>query len=137
MSKIKLLITIPIVIVCLPSQVFAGDFDGSKSLLCAIIEIYDCGAESECEKATPEEVNAPRFFKIDFKQKKISGTLESGQQRTTQIMGMVRDDGKLILQGVDQGRGWSAVISEVNGKVTLSGTGDQVVFAVFSACIAQ
>jgi hypothetical protein len=46
----------------------AGDFDGSKPLLCAIIEIYDCGAEGECEKATPGEVDAPRFFKIDFKQ---------------------------------------------------------------------
>ncbi|MGD9034627.1 MAG: hypothetical protein PVH02_18305 [Desulfobacteraceae bacterium] len=137
MKKVKLLLVTLIIIFCLPSQVLAGDFDGSKPLLCAIIEIYDCGAEGECEKATPEEVDAPRFFKIDFEQKRISGTLETGQKRTTQIIGMERVDGKLILQGVDQGTGWSAVIREANGKVTLSGTGDQVVFAVFGACIAQ
>jgi hypothetical protein len=41
------------------------------------------------------------------------------------------------LQGVDQDTGWSAVITEANGRVALSGTGDQVVFAVFGACMAQ
>jgi hypothetical protein len=137
MDKLKFLVPILLCVLFFPVQALAGDFDGSKPLLCAIIEIYDCGAEGECEKATPGEVDAPRFFKIDFKQKKISGTLETGQHRTTQIMEMERVDGKLILQGVDQGTGWSAVITEANGRVALSGTGDQVVFAVFGACMAQ
>lgn len=137
MDKVKSLVPILLCVLFFPVQVLAGDFDGSKPLLCAIIEIYDCGAEGECEKATPGEVDAPRFFKIDFKQKKISGTLETGHHRTTQIMEMERVDGKLILQGVDQGTGWSAVITEANGRVALSGTGDQVVFAVFGACMAQ
>jgi hypothetical protein len=50
-------------------------------------------------------------------------------------------DGKLILQGADEGiedvrdgLAWSMVIDETSGKMLLSAAGDGVAFAVFGAC---
>jgi hypothetical protein len=47
-----------------------------------------------------------------------------------------RFDGKLILQGVQNGKAWSMIIKETTGKVSLSGSDDQVGFIVFGACTA-
>ena len=70
---------------------------------------------------------------LDFQEKKISGALESGDMRTSGFDDLERIAGNLILQDAERGLGWSMAISEKNGKMTLSATGDQVVFVVFGA----
>jgi hypothetical protein len=134
MNKIKLLITILIVIFCLPSQALAGDFDGSKPLICAVIEAFDCAPDEDCQPGNAQIINLPQFLKINFKEKTITGNLESGELRTTKILGMERINGKLILQGVEEGMGWSMVVTENSGKMALSASGDQMAFIVFGAC---
>ena len=54
---------------------------------------------------------------------------------------MNRIDGKLILQGVEDGEegvrdglGWTMAISEDSGDMVLTGSGDQVGFVIFGAC---
>ena len=51
-------------------------------------------------------------------------------------------DGKLILQGAEDGYdkmrdglGWTMAISETTGQVVLTGSGEQVAFVIFGACI--
>ncbi len=46
-------------------------------------------------------------------------------------------DGILILQGVEDGKGWSMVITEANGKMALTAAGDQEAFVIFGACIPE
>jgi hypothetical protein len=50
---------------------------------------------------------------------------------------MVHIDGKLILQGIQGSKGWSMVITEATGKMTLTAADDQVGFVVFGACTPQ
>ena len=50
---------------------------------------------------------------------------------------MERIEGKLILQGVQNGKAWSMVINEQNGKVTMSASDEQAGFVVFGACTTQ
>jgi hypothetical protein len=48
---------------------------------------------------------------------------------------MERMDGKLILQGVQNGKAWSMVITEATGKMTLTASDDQAGFVIFGACM--
>lgn len=44
------------------------------------------------------------------------------------------EDGKLILQGMEDGRGWSLVIVEETGKMSAAIAGSQVGFVVSGNC---
>jgi len=118
----------------LPLASTAGDFDGSKPLLCAIIEEFDCTPGDECLSGTAESINIPQFLKIDFKEKVISGKREDGKVRSTTVRKTERVDGKMILQGIQNGKAWSMVLTEATGKMTITAADDQVGFVVFGAC---
>jgi len=64
--------------------------------------------------------------------------------RSTHIERVERVDGKLILQGAEDGLegvrdglGWSMATSEDTGRFVLTGSGDQVGFVIFGACTPQ
>jgi len=109
-------------------------YDGSSPLLCVPIEILECGAGEGCFETTVEFVNIPQFIRIDFQKKTASGTLENGVVREVGIERMERENGMLVLQGGQQGRGWSMVIGEVAGKMTMTAAGDRFGFIIFGAC---
>jgi len=46
----------------------------------------------------------------------------------------MRVDGLLIVQGGEEGRGWSATIDEETGRMSAGVVGPDHVFAVFGAC---
>ncbi len=112
----------------------AASFDGSEPLLCASVEAYDCGAGGECFKGTAEGINAPQFIRLDFEQKLTRATRLGGEERTAKIESITREEGKLILQGVQMGLGWSMTIAQESGAMALTATGEQVVFVIFGAC---
>jgi hypothetical protein len=119
----------------------AGDFDGSKPLLCAVIDVVECGSGGKCQQVTAEDVGIPRFLKVNFKEKKITATQTSGSKKSTPIKNSEHIDGKLILQGAEDGIegvrdgvGWSLAIAEESGKMVLTASGDEVGFVVFGAC---
>jgi len=109
-------------------------FDGSSPLLCVPIEVFDCGANEGCFESSAETVSIPQFIRIDFQKKKASGTLENGVVREVGIERMERENGMLVLQGGQEGRGWSVTIGEDTGKMTLTASGDRFGFIVFGAC---
>jgi hypothetical protein len=109
-------------------------FDGSSPLLCVPIEVIDCGAYEGCVDSTAEAVNIPQFIRIDFQKKKASGTLENGAMREVGIERTERENGMLVLQGGQEGRGWSVTIGEDTGKMTLTASGDRFGFIIFGVC---
>ena len=141
MNQVKIF-GIMVTIICMFSlPAVAGDFDGSKPLLCAVMDIVECGPGGNCQKVMAEEVGIPQFIRINFKEKKISATQSSGSNRSTTIKNSEHIDGKLILQGAEDGvedvrdgLGWSIAISEESGKMVLTASGDEVGFVVFGAC---
>lgn len=137
MNKLKTLFLVLSCIFIAPLSVAAGDFDGSKTLLGAVIEIYECTANGGCEQVTVKEINFLRFLNINFNKKEITGTRANGQALTTAIKNRVSMDGMLILQGVENGKGWSMAITEATGKMVLTVSGDEEGFVVFGACIPR
>ena len=119
----------------LPFPLIAAGPDSSKPLLCATIDAIECsGLSAECYMGTAETVNLAQFVKIDLDKKKIEAVRQGGESRSSTIMNHKRENGKLILQGVESGRGWSLVIVEKTGKMSATIAGDQVGFVVFGNC---
>ena len=114
----------------------AEQVDGSKNAICASLSAIVCEAGTECERGTSESVNVPQFFRIDFGAQVIRATRPTGEEIASKIRGKARDQGELILQGVENGRGWSMAISEKTGRATLTVAGDEIAYTVFGACTA-
>jgi hypothetical protein len=131
-----------VMIICIfPFTAFAGDFDGSKPLICAVMDLVECQPGGKCQQVTAEDVGIPQFWKINFKDKKISSTQADGSQRSTTIERLEKIDGKVIIQGAEDGiegvrdgLGWSLAIAEETGKTVLTACGDEVGFVMFGAC---
>lgn len=125
----------------LPVAAAAGDFDSSKPLICSTIKVIECTPEGGCQEITPESVAVPRFLTVDLDKKIIKPTGKSEGDRKSVIKRLERLEGRLILQGSDEGIqdvrdsvGWSATLSEETGKFVVTASGDQVAFIVYGAC---
>jgi hypothetical protein len=116
------------------SVAWAGGIDPAKPALCANTETFECGPGENCIADTPEAINLPRFFRIDFPANKAYGERADGEQTTAEITNQKVEDGRIVLQGVQNGNGWSVMIDQVSGNMTLAVSADQVGFIVFGAC---
>jgi hypothetical protein len=129
MRRITVLASGLIVLVALSGPADAGNFDGSKPFLCAVTSLMECDA-GKCERETAESTGAPPFFRIDVPGKVITAE----PARKSPLRSHMRADGLLIVQGGEEGRGWSATIDEETGKMSAGVVGQDHVFAVFGAC---
>ena len=121
-----------------PSMLTMGaSFDGSVPLLCAVTGTVSCDARGECIEGPAEAVNLPVFLKIDAQNKVAQSVRFGGEQRTSEILSMHKEDGSLALLGVDQGAGWSMTIGESDGQSVLSVSGAGMGYIAFGACIPQ
>ncbi len=111
----------------------ASNLDSSKPLVCAMVEVLDCGLLDQCERINPQDVNLPDIFRLDIKKKEISGA-----DRKTQIQRIVHEEGNVILQGNStNGRAWSILLSEDTGKFTGAVAGVEFGFLIFGSCITN
>jgi hypothetical protein len=143
MKKQYVLITIAMVLLLLtPLALRAGDFDGSKPLILSLIRGDECTLAGGCNEVTPEDVGLPQFLKIDFEKKQISATPEIPEVPPSVIERMEVVDGKLMLQGAEDGLegvrdglGWTIAISLETGQAVLTGSGDGFGLVIFGACL--
>ena len=117
----------------LPLTSSAEPFEEEGTLLCAIIQVIECGDSGDCHSVQPAEAGIPRFLKINFGKKVISATEESRIKRMTPIENIRHAEGKIILQGAENGRGWTIVISKQTGRMSATVSDHQVGFIVFGA----
>jgi hypothetical protein len=124
------------------SAVEAGDFDGTRPLLVSVIRAVECTPDGTCREVTPASVELPQFMKIDFTKKTIRPAASDDKTPATNIERQEVVDGKLILQGAEDGYekmrdglGWTMAITEETGRVVLTASGDQVAFVVFGAAL--
>ena len=139
MNKLKLFCTAGLCVMA--SMATADDFDGSKPLLCSAATLSECVPGGVCEQVTSESINAPDFWRIDFKKKTVTVDAPGQEDRPpSKIKSSAIIDEKLFLQGSDAGKGvrdglaWSVAIDQTNGKMVFTASGDSVAFVVFGAC---
>ena len=124
-------------LLCAPLSTQAGDYDGSKTLLCVPTDSLTCGGAGECERVTTEELEIPQFISVDFGKKSLSGKLEDGTVRTTPVRHVEKLDGSTLLQGGEYGRGWSIVIQHDTGEMSGAIAGDEGAVVVLGACTVK
>lgn len=115
-----------------PSLLRAATYDGSVPLLCAPTTVLECEDTGEGQRRTVESTNIPSFVTINFEQKTISDTNNSG--RTSMIKHLERMDGHLVMQGGEHGRSWNIVIVEETGTMSASAISEGLGFVIFGAC---
>jgi hypothetical protein len=107
----------------------AGDFDGSRVLICAPVQAFDCAAGEDCGKGLPEEIGAPAFMRIDIANKTVIGP-----KRTSAILWTDKSDTQLLLQGTEFGYGWVIAVDQETGRMTATLANHENVFVLFGAC---
>lgn len=125
--------------VLLSPPVWAADFDGSRTLLCAPVDVAECLIGPDCSPATLEAANVPHFIQVDFKAKRLRGRDHEGDDESTAIQNVRSSDGETVLQGAESGRAWSIVIDQDTGQMMgsvagFSPTGERIGFLLFGAC---
>lgn len=107
----------------------AGDFDGSKNLICAPVQSMDCLAGTECVAGTPDDIAFPAFIRIDFAKKAIAGP-----KRTTPIRHMDKSEAQLLLQGSEDKFGWTLALDQASGGMTITIAHAGGAFVLFGNC---
>ena len=118
-----------------PPPASAAPLDGSAPIICAGNEVRECEAGGMCLPLRPEHVNLPTMIEVDAKQKMLIG-LGGKDRRTAPIQAVERRDGRLIMYGGQEGRGWTLVLTEATGRLTASIVDDGFSFVLFGTCAA-
>ena len=109
----------------------AGDFDGSKALICAPARVHECDAGANCVAGSPREIGTPTFLRIDFEKKAVVGP-----QRSSPILHLEKSEGQLLLMGTELGFGWSLALNQETGDMAATLADRDGVFVMFGSCIA-
>jgi hypothetical protein len=121
-------------LLCLTTDLaLAGDFDGSKPLVCAMINAFECSPDIGCEGGNPESNGLSRFLRVDFG-KQVIHTTRHQEAGTSKIEKVERAEGVMLLSGTQNGRKWSLALTEATGYMVLTVAGDQLAFVVFGVC---
>jgi hypothetical protein len=118
-----------------PLRAGAASLDGSTPFLCAISTVMECDGTGQCDRHTaPQHRDFPSFLRVNVAQRLITDARNVG--RRAEITSWRRLDGRLILYGGENARGWSATIAEDTARMSAGLVADEFTFALFGACTA-
>ena len=106
----------------------------TNRMLCVPGQVSHCVVGAGCNSGPPKDENIPEFIEIDLKRKTLATTEASGEGRSTPIHKQAREAGYIYLQGVENGRSFSIVLSENTGDLTLAVAADGETATSFGSC---
>lgn len=118
-----------------PTYARGSDFDGATAFVCAPVQITSCGAGSDCTAESAASINLPQFLRVNASENAITGRRPGGEAIATAILTKQSHNGRLVLQGSENGLSWTMSIDEDNGEMTVVAAGDRVAFVAFGACV--
>ena len=118
------------------TSVAAPGIDGKKDVVCAVMDVVACLEEESCLQGRASSFDLPEFIILDAKAKVIRPAYEGGEKAVSPVKNVERNGNHLILQGVENGRGWDIAIDTESGKMRAASVGDAVSFLAFGSCTA-
>jgi hypothetical protein len=118
----------------LPAAGGADDLKGQDRILCTAVQATVCTTDGDCSIEAPWNLNIPQFIEINLKDKTASTTKASGENRSSPLATVSRDDGLIVIQGVEAGRAFSFVITEETGFASIAVARQNLTVSVFGAC---
>ena len=88
--------------------------DGTKPLRCALAKAAECDPDAACSSVALEQIELPEQVDLDFATKQLVST---DAQRTSPIHAIDTLERVLVLQGHQEGRGWTIVIERATGHL--------------------
>mgnify|MGYP003581367034 CR=1 FL=1 len=131
-AQVKILVPGNHLMVSLLAQ--RGDLAGAQVVLCTAVRATVCTEEGDCKTDNPWAFNIPQFLEVNLKDKALYTTKASGENRTTPIRTLERDGDQIFIQGIENGRAFSFVISESSGMLSAAVARDGKAVSVFGAC---
>ena len=125
----------PLVLCALaPAAARGAALDGSKPLLCSIAEVSECDGVAACTDVTLEQIDLPPLWRVDF-----AGKLLASQdgQRTSPIAAIETLDAVIVLQGHQNGRGWTVVVERATGHLSASSADAEGAHVMAGSCTAE
>ena len=120
--------------VALPAAGRADDLKGQDRILCTAVQATVCTTDGDCTIEAPWNLNIPQFIEVNLKDKTASTTKASGENRSSALSNVSRDDGLIVIQGVEAGRAFSFVITEDTGFASIAVARQNLTVSVFGAC---
>jgi len=106
--------------------------------LCSVAHVVECNADRECSENSPEVLaDLGSFFSIDLDAGVIAATGPRTSDRSARILESSHEEGRLILAGLQGGRGWSLTLVEATGEVSLAISDPDGAILVFGSCMAR
>ena len=124
-------------VMLMPTGSFAAGIDGKTNLVCAVVDVIACTNGPGCREGTARDFELPQFLFVDFEKQKVHGTDETGIDVVSVIKNSEITEHQIILQGIENHRGWSITIDKVDGDLTVSSSGAGVSFMIFGACTSR
>ena len=113
---------------------WAEDVSDSDKLVCSVNSIHLCLEVGGCFDVPPTEVDVPRFIVVDTRKGTLSTTKASGLNRSTTASNYQRENGRIVMQGIQNERAFSITIEEDIGALTGAVARDGIAVSVFGAC---
>jgi hypothetical protein len=117
-----------------PAVARAESLDTSKPLVCSIAEAAECDGIAACTDVTLEQIDLPAVWRVDFAAKQIAA--QDGQ-RTSPIAATETLDAVIVLQGHQNGRGWTLVVERATGHLQASAADAEGTYALAGSCTAE
>jgi hypothetical protein len=117
-----------------PVGAAGAELDGSVPILCAVMGAVECDRWGACEAIDPASMGLPPFVRVNVGGKALEATDGSGRKTPIHSVAVVKERERLLLQGGEQGRGWSVVIGQRSGEMTAAIADHDGGFLVSGAC---
>jgi len=118
------------------TAVTAEGLDGSSDAVCAVTHIVACLEDGVCLQGQAKTFDLPELVVLDARNKVLRGTHESGHKAVSPLKNMEHNGEHLVLQGVENSRGWDIAINTKTGRMSGSSVGDGVSFLAHGTCTA-
>ena len=112
----------------------ADDVSESERILCSVSTLMLCTEDGECFPLSVLDVDVPQFLVFDLKKRTISTTKASSENRVSEVANIVRENNRIIVQGVENDGAYSILIEDDLGQFTGSVTKDGITMSTFGAC---
>ena len=110
--------------------------DGKTTLVCSVNNVTACPDTGRCLQGQARSFDLPQFITVDFAGKEVRTTKDSGDKAVSAIKNQETSRNQVLLQGTENGHGWTMAIDANHGRMTTSTTGEDVSYILFGACIA-
>jgi hypothetical protein len=114
----------------------ANVIGGKNDLVCASVSVIGC-TEGDCIEGQAGTFDMPKFMFVDVKRKLVHTNDKDGKEVGSPIKNFEVTEDSVILQGIENHKGWTLGIERESGHMTLSATGAEVSFMVFGNCIER